>query len=833
MLFQFLNQQTMLKLKKNYSIVFLVVLVLSLSKYVLVIEDVAASTNRNFAPMCDTLIVQISNNSPICMGNMATLTANGGNTYSWSNGSDTSNISVATAGVYTVTATDASGCTGVASTNVVINSLPTATAANTSPACYGGMVVLQATGGASYAWSGPAGSSNNQNVTINNVNSSASGIYIVTVTNSNGCTSTASTTITLLPALVITASNTSPVCSGEAVTLSATGGVSYTWSGAAGSFNGQTVTIPNVNNTNNGVYTVTVTNANGCTKTATTIVALNNPYISINGNASICSGTTTTLTANSTGASAYLWNTGNTTNTLNAVPIGTYTVTVTNIYGCTSSAIRTVTAISLSMPNITGGNTNVCVGSVVNLKETTNQPIYNWSTGDNVSSIFVTPTTNTVYTVTVSNTCGATATASTYVNVTSCTISTPGTQCQNATALCTNTPLIFSANVNNGTAQSGNDYGCLGTQPNPSWCYLNIAEPGAIHISETNSANTDIDFALWGPFPSLAAAANQCGSLPAPIDCSYSPQANEQIDVPDSSQIGNVFLLLFSNYGNANTTVYTNKIGGTGETYCPSIDCSDVTVGVTNVVNATCNNGGGIQISASGGTSPYTALWSNGATTGTISNLSAGTYTVSVTDSYGCIATTIATVNNTPIGIPSNTTTLNLATTSAKLKWTAVTGAANYTIKIRKAGTINWTTVAVPTGTSKTINTLLPCTGYEWKVRANCAGGSEYGAFTAIVTFSTMGCSNDAKTDDTTPTFSLQPNPANSLVTLNYFTDTNSQINIKVMDMTGRIVLQQNTTITEGDNNIDLPTNNLPQGYYVVEANDGTTQLYQKLLIVR
>lgn len=117
----------MLKLKKNYSIVFLVVLVLSLSKYVLVIEDVAASTNRNFAPMCDTLIVQISNNSPICMGNMATLTANGGNTYSWSNGSDTSNISVATAGVYTVTATDASGCTGVASTNVVINSLPTAT----------------------------------------------------------------------------------------------------------------------------------------------------------------------------------------------------------------------------------------------------------------------------------------------------------------------------------------------------------------------------------------------------------------------------------------------------------------------------------------------------------------------------------------------------------------------------------------------------------------------------------------------------------------------------------------------------------------------------------
>ena len=125
---------------------------------------------------------------------------------------------------------------------------------------------------------------------------------------------------------------------------------------------------------------------------------------------------------------------------------------------------------------------------------------------------------------------------------------------------------------------------------------------------------------------------------------------------------------------------------------------------------------------------------------------------------------------------------------------------------------------------------------YEWKVRANCANGSS-SAFSAVATFTTAACVASSKTsaewDGDFKTFSLQPNPANSLVTINYFTDTNSQINIKVMDMTGRIVLQQNTTITEGDNSIDLPTNNLPQGYYVVEANDGTTQSYQKLLIVR
>jgi hypothetical protein len=260
---------------------------------------------------------------------------------------------------------------------------------------------------------------------------------------------------------------------------------------------------------------------------------------------------------------------------------------------------------------------------------------------------------------------------------------------------------------------------------------------------------------------------------------------------------------------------------------------SSPTVSIGNIVNAICNTGGSMKANISGGTSPYTRLWSNGATTGTISNLSAGTYTVTVTGANGCTASASAVISNAVPAVPTGLTTTNITATTATFNWNAVAGAANYTIQGRKVGTATWTTIGPVTATFKNINSQISCNKtYEWKVRANCANGSS-SAFSAVTTFTTAACA--AKTDGTviTPTFSLQPNPANSLVTLNYFTDTNTPLIIKVMDMTGRIVLQQNTTITEGDNSIDLPTNNLPQGYYVVETNDGTTQLYQKLLIVR
>ncbi len=263
------------------------------------------------------------------------------------------------------------------------------------------------------------------------------------------------------------------------------------------------------------------------------------------------------------------------------------------------------------------------------------------------------------------------------------------------------------------------------------------------------------------------------------------------------------------------------------------------TVTISNIVNATCNTGGSMKANPAGGAAPYTRLWSNGATTGTISNLAAGTYTVTVTSANGCAATASANIINSALAVPTGLTTTNITGTTVTLNWGAVTGAANYTILGRKVGSATWITVSGVTGTFKNIGVIACGQTYEWKVRANCAGGLTSSAYSPTVTFTTSACPSKtdselvAEWDGGFKTFSLSPNPANNLVTLYYSTETETPLNISIIDVTGRVVAQQNTLATQGDNTINLATNQLPQGYYVVELNDGTTKMHEKLLIVR
>jgi hypothetical protein len=130
-----------------------------------------------------------------------------------------------------------------------------------------------------------------------------------------------------------------------------------------------------------------------------------------------------------------------------------------------------------------------------------------------------------------------------------------------------------------------------------------------------------------------------------------------------------------------------------------------------------------MKANPAGGAAPYTRLWSNGATTGTISNLAAGTYTVTVTSANGCAATASANIINSALAVPTGLTTTNITGTTVTLNWGAVTGAANYTILGRKVGSATWITVSGVTGTFKNISVIACGQTYEWKVRANCAGG--------------------------------------------------------------------------------------------------------------
>ena len=152
----------------------------------------------------------------------------------------------------------------------------------------------------------------------------------------------------------------------------------------------------------------------------------------------------------------------------------------------------------------------------------------------------------------------------------SITAAAQGNTCTEAQPFCTDSGVTFPAGTDvpeASTTDPGNNYGCLMTQPNPAWYYLQIAENGSIDILQTNSNNVDVDFALWGPFDNIADAHEQCGSLGNPIDCSYSASAVENINIPNN-QVGGVYILLITNYSNQPTEINAVQNGGIGVTNC-------------------------------------------------------------------------------------------------------------------------------------------------------------------------------------------------------------------------------------------------------------------------
>src|SRR5258706_358791 len=151
--------------------------------------------------------------------------------------------------------------------------------------------------------------------------------YTVTVTDANGCSSSCSTIVTVNPVPICSITCPNPViCIGGSATLTASGGISFLWS------TGATTASITVSPTVTTVYTVTVTNANGCTSSCSTTVTVN-PLPSCNitpANPAICVGGSSTLTAS--GGTSFLWSTGATTASITVSPTvtTTYTVTVTN-----------------------------------------------------------------------------------------------------------------------------------------------------------------------------------------------------------------------------------------------------------------------------------------------------------------------------------------------------------------------------------------------------------------------------------------------------------------------------------------------------------------------
>lgn len=146
-----------------------------------------------------------------------------------------------------------------------------------------------------------------------------------------------------------------------------------------------------------------------------------------------------------------------------------------------------------------------------------------------------------------------------------------GSTCAEMEPICTDVGISFTAGVGD-ISEPGNDYGCLFTQPNPSWYYLEIAVGGDIEMELY--AGSDIDFIIWGPFDDLADAISNCGTLggvASPIvDCSYSGAAYETPEIIGCVP-GEVYILLITNYAAVVQDVTLGKIGGDAETDCDII----------------------------------------------------------------------------------------------------------------------------------------------------------------------------------------------------------------------------------------------------------------------
>jgi len=151
-------------------------------------------------------------------------------------------------------------------------------------------------------------------------------------------------------------------------------------------------------------------------------------------------------------------------------------------------------------------------------------------------------------------------------------------------------------------------------------------------------------------------------------------------------------------------------------------------------------NDGVINLAVSGGTSPYTYSWSNGATSQDISGLASGTYTVNVLDNNNCSATYSVVINPgvTACVMPSNISASNIQNTSATLSWSNDSNVNAYVVEYREQGTFNWNSFN-SNFSFAILNNLLSCTTYEVRIKANCSS-AQTSAYSNIYTFQTDGC---------------------------------------------------------------------------------------------
>jgi gliding motility-associated-like protein len=294
--------------------------------------------------------------------------------------------------------TDTNGCRNTDEVQVTVNPLPVITLTPNSAICINGSIQLNASGGTQYLWA-PAGSLSNATISNPVASPTVTTTYTVTVTDGNGCVDSAGVTITVNPLPTVTVSGDTIICAGSSVTLTASGGVSYSWTPAS-SLNNANVSNPVATPSSPTTYTVTVTDANGCTNDGQVTVNLNaQPQASFtvddaNLAAATCLGYDGRLINTSVDALGYQWIFANGSTSTDPEPIVHFNLTGSNLITlvainnfCRDTAVVDFTSTAVAqvfanMPNVitpNGDGNNDCYkfGNTIDLKECSQWKVFN------------------------------------------------------------------------------------------------------------------------------------------------------------------------------------------------------------------------------------------------------------------------------------------------------------------------------------------------------------------------------------------------------------------------------------------------------------------------
>ncbi|MCB9190679.1 MAG: HYR domain-containing protein [Flavobacteriales bacterium] len=353
--------------------------------------------------------------SEICDGDDLVLNAGSGySVYNWSNNTNGQTTTVTSAGTYNVIVTTAQGCSGTsAPIQVVVNPLPVVDLGNDTTICTASVLNLDAgNAGADYSWS-------TFEIT-QTINVTSTGVYIVDVTDGNGCVGSDAISVTVADLLDPTIVSNGPLtfCNGDSVTLDAGAGYNqYLWNSGEQT---QTITV-----STSGIYEVQVWDQFGCEggdNESVAVLQLPNAVVTPAGPVSICEGDTTVLSASSNFAS-YVWSPNfEQTSSIEVWEAGTYSVVVEDPNnGCeaTSNEVQVIVNSVTSPSIVPSGDTEFCQGGSVSLSVVPGP--YNsilWSSGSTTPSIVVTQTGEYGVTVVDANGCLDSTLAANAVSVT-------------------------------------------------------------------------------------------------------------------------------------------------------------------------------------------------------------------------------------------------------------------------------------------------------------------------------------------------------------------------------------------------------------------------------